>query len=275
MHMVTTCPPDNNECTNDPPCNPSNGLCEHPPVDVSTPCTDTDADSCTTAGCDGAGNCNQNHIVCATTTTTTTTSSTTTTIPDCIPVPEVCDNMIDDDCDTLIDCLDPDCFLIDPCPPAKKDPTDIRFQTGMDRVRSKAVLEELDSPGLTAIDLCTVDVGILISNPTGKIYSVEIAGSSLTPSCSSGKTFRYRNLAARTDPNGGLYELKIKKQRGDAGYAVSTLSYADMSATDGPAGPPTNLEQMRVQFYVGDRVFITLDGPWKRTPTGWKAPKDH
>jgi hypothetical protein len=32
---------------------------------------------------------------------------------------------------------------------------------------------------------------------------------------------------------------------------------------------------MRVQFYVGDRVFITIDSPWKRTPSGWKAPKDH
>jgi hypothetical protein len=183
--------------------------------------------------------------------------------------------MLDDDCDTLIDCLDPECFPVDPCPPAKKDPTDIRFEDGMDRVRSKAVLQEIDSPGLMAIDLCAVDVGILISNPSGKVYSVKIPGSSLTPSCSSGKTFRYRNKAARTDPNGGLYSLKIKRQSRDAGYAFSTISYADMSATDGPVGPPQNLEQMRVQFYVGDRVFITIDTPWKRTPAGWRAPKDH
>ena len=47
--------------------------------------------------------------------------------------------MVDDDCDNLIDCLDPDCPQ--PCPPAKKDPTDIRFGPGLDRLRSKAVLE--------------------------------------------------------------------------------------------------------------------------------------
>jgi len=120
-----------------------------------------------------------------------------------------------------------------------------------------------------------VNVGILLSNPNGVLYQVEIPGSLLTPDCEIGKVFRYRNLAARTDPNGGLYSLKIKKQRGGTGYSFSTISYANLSATDGPPGPPQNLEKMRVQFYVGDLVFITIESPWKRSTTGWKAPKDH
>jgi hypothetical protein len=166
--------------------------------------------------------------------------------------------MEDDDCDLLVDCDDPDCNEIEPCPPAKKDPTDIRFGPGLDRLRSKAVLE------MVPVDLSTVRVGILLSNATTVLYRVEIPGSLLT-SRGNGSIFSYRNLAARTE--GGLYSLKLRKQRGDRGYAFSTTSYADLSAaTD---------SHMRVQFYVGDAVFITIDTPWKQTPNGWRAPKDH
>lgn len=266
-HMTTVCQPDTNECTDDPPCNPQTGLCEHPPTADSTPCTDTDSDTCTTAGCDGLGTCNQAHIMCVTTTTTTT--STTTTTLGCIPIPEICNDMIDNDCDGLIDCLDvtgagdPDCG---PCPTAKKDPTDIRFGSGLDRLRSKAVLEPPDG---ASIDLSSVKVGILLTNPNA-LYSVEIPGSLLTPP--DGTVRRYRNLAARTDPQGGLYEMKVKKQRNGNGYTVSTISYADLSGATHP--------QMRVQFYLGDHVFITIDSPWKligspTKPVGWRAPKDH
>jgi hypothetical protein len=60
-HQTTTCTPDNNECTSDPACDPATGLCNHPNVADSTPCTDTDNLSCTTAGCE-AGSCVQTHI---------------------------------------------------------------------------------------------------------------------------------------------------------------------------------------------------------------------
>jgi hypothetical protein len=59
-HNTTVCTPDNNECTQDPACNPQTGLCDHPPVPDSTPCADSDGNACTTAGCD-AGQCNQSH----------------------------------------------------------------------------------------------------------------------------------------------------------------------------------------------------------------------
>jgi len=73
----------------------------------------------------------------------------------------------------------------------------------------------------------------------------------------------------------GLYSLKIKKTRDNGAYTFSSISYADLSAADGPPQDQEMLKKMRVQFYVGDKVFITIEGDWKRTPTGWRAPKDH
>jgi len=42
-------------------CNTGTGNCDL--VEVSTPCVDTDGNECTTAGCDGLGACNQQHIL--------------------------------------------------------------------------------------------------------------------------------------------------------------------------------------------------------------------
>jgi hypothetical protein len=271
-HVVTVCQPDTNECTDDPPCDTQTGMCTHPPTAGSTPCTDTDADACTTAGCDGQGTCNQSHIMCVTTTTTTTSTSTTTTIPGCVPVPEDCSNMIDDDCDNLIDCLDttdcpPDPPGVLPCPTAKKDPTDIRFLPGLDRLRTKAVLE------MPQVDLSTVNVGILLTNPNGKLFSAEEPGNVPQRNPNS-KIWRFTDVGARTSPTGGLYSLKIKAHRDGNGYSASAISYADLSAAESLADVDT-LKHMRVQFYIGEKVFITIDTPWARTPSGWKAPKDH
>jgi hypothetical protein len=174
--------------------------------------------------------------------------------------------MIDDDCDTLIDCLD-----VGDCPPggvacpiAKKDPTDIRFaaRPALDRLRSKAVLEGLPEN----LDLSTVTVGILLTKPGEGLYDFAMPGADLQSN--SGKTiFRFRNPSARTD--GGMYEIKLKKQRGGTSYSFSTISYADLSGATDPA--------MRMQFYVGDTVYMTIDKPWKELPfgKGWRAPKDH
>ena len=95
-HMVKTCTDDTNPCTGPPTCNPQTGNCDFPNVPDSTPCPDTDSNACTTAGCDGNGGCDQNHILCVTTTTTipttTTTvpSTTTTTVQGCCRWTTVC-----------------------------------------------------------------------------------------------------------------------------------------------------------------------------------------
>jgi hypothetical protein len=164
--------------------------------------------------------------------------------------------------------VDPDCFLIFPCPPAKKDPTMIRYGRAgdLDMFRGHAKLE------MAPTDLTVTPVGVLLSNLGGPIYSDGLPAGALTGD-PNGRTFRFRNPDART--GGGMYALKIKRNLDKISYTFSFTSYGDLSgATD---------ENMRLHFYVGNdpdaasegRIFVTLDAPWKRTPNGWRAPKDH
>jgi len=207
----------------------------------------------------------------ATSTTAVTTSSTTTTTL-CMSQPEntspACGNMVDDDCDGLVDCADPDCSGIFPCPPAPKDPTIIKFGRAgtLDQIRGHAKLE------MTPVDLTAMRVGVLLGNPNGVIYSGTLPAGALTAG-SNGRIFRFRNPDART--GGGIYSVKIKQRTDRTSYTFSFASYGNLSAATDP--------RMRLQFYIGDdaaaaregRVFITIDSPWMRTPGGWRAPKDH
>jgi hypothetical protein len=177
--------------------------------------------------------------------------------------------MVDDDCDGLIDCADPDCTGIFPCPRASKDPTIIQFHRtagGLDMIRGHAKLQ------MAAVDLTAMPVSVLLSDLSGRIFSDGLPAGALTLS-PSGTIYLFRNPSART--NGGMYSVKIKKNKDKTSYTFSFTSYGDLSAaTD---------SHMRLQFYVGDdanaardgRVFITLDTPWTRTSRGWRAPKDH
>jgi hypothetical protein len=178
-----------------------------------------------------------------------------------------CGNSLDDDCDQLIDCADPDCTGIFPCPPAKKDPTLIRFGRpgSPDRLGGHAKLE------MAPVDLKAMPVRVLLTNPSGAIYSGGLPAGALTGN-SKGTIFRFQNAGART--SGGISSVKIKKNN-DGTYTFSFTTYANLSAaTDA---------HMRLQFYIGDdpnaardgRVFITLNMPWTATAHGWRAPKDH
>jgi YD repeat-containing protein len=167
--------------------------------------------------------------------------------------------MIDNDCDGLVDCADPEC---QPCPRASKDPTVIRFGQGRpDMLRGHVVLH------MTPVDVGSMPIGLLLSNPRDVIYRDVLPAGSLT----GGRVLRYRNPDARSV--GGIYSLKIVGPRTPDGttYGVSFTAYGDLSAATDPA--------MRLQVYIGNapdgRPFITTDIPWTPMPSGWRAPKDH
>jgi hypothetical protein len=155
-----------------------------------------------------------------------------------------------------------------PCPPARKDPTAIKFgRVGrLDLIRGHAKLL------MARRDLTGMPVSILLSNRNGAIYADGLPAGVLNGGPGTTK-YWFRDARARI--SGGMAALKIKKNSDGVSYTFSFTSYGDLSgATDG---------NMRLQFYIGDdanaasdgRVFITSDKPWTRTPTGWRAPKDH
>ena len=174
----------------------------------------------------------------------------------------MCNDMVDNDCDGLIDCADPDCNGVPPCPVARKDPTLITFgrSGGLDSIRGHATLDT------APVDVASMPVGVLLSNPAGEVYRAVLPPGSFTVS-PKGTIFRYSNRDART--TGGIYGMKIKQR--DGGYAFSFAAYGDLSAATDPL--------MRLQIYIGNdpgaRPFITTAAPWTQTPSGWRAPKDH
>jgi hypothetical protein len=175
--------------------------------------------------------------------------------------------MVDDDCDGLIDCFDPDCTGVFPCPRARNNPALIRFgRSGrLDQVSGHAVLD------MAPVNLTTMAVAVLLSNRNGSIYSGELPAGALSPRA-NGRLFQFRNRDARAE--GGIYRVMIRKNQGNS-YTFNFTSYGDLSAATDP--------NMRLQFYIGNdedaaregRVFITIDAPWRQTPFGWNAPRDH
>jgi len=100
-HVTTVCTDDSNVCNGIPACNPANGLCEDTDLADSTTCGDTDGNACTTAGCDGAGTCDQTHN-----TVTCNDDGNVCNGPEaCVPATGLCDSGPD------VICADPICTV--------------------------------------------------------------------------------------------------------------------------------------------------------------------
>lgn len=170
--------------------------------------------------------------------------------------------MTDDDCDGLIDCLDPDCARTPPC--IRRDPSRIRFNeqpVGLDLFTSHGKVNVQQ-----AVDVATQEVGWVLSNSRGVIYRGSLQPGDLTSNVNS-RVLRFRDRAARLGQgqHDGIYKAEITVgYHGTISYHVK--AYANLSAATDP--------EMALHFYLGNgpqgQAWGT-SGKWRRTSRGWVA----
>jgi hypothetical protein len=180
----------------------------------------------------------------------------------CIPQTEICGNLTDDDCDGLIDCVDPDCAGTPPC--IRRDPSRIRFNVRPVR------LDLFTSHGKVgvqqSVEVATQEIGWVLSNSRGLIYRGRLQPGDLASKVNS-KVLRFKDPAARLGQgqHDGIYKAKVTVgHRGTIAYHVK--AYANLSAA-------TDAE-MALHFYIGHGLqgqAWGTSGKWRRTSRGWVA----
>jgi hypothetical protein len=297
--IAITCDPpncdDSNGCTDDA-CDSAGGsfVCVHMPN--SDPCDDgnacTGGDMCVNGACKPGllipgccntdADCNDSNACTIDTCTSHVCGYTPVTG---LPPESACNDMIDNDCDGLIDCLDPDCGpaicqkgthnrqaicatqqgQMDciagggtcQCPGMLQDPTTISFgrNGALDRLASHA---RVLIP--THVDLDHVPVSWLITNDSGVIYEASLNAGDLKAD-RSGVHFKYKNPDARL--HGGVALALIRISHGGLSYGYRLEAYGDISRATDP--------HMSLQFYAGQPTAFVHSELWTRTASGWRA----
>jgi hypothetical protein len=163
---------------------------------------------------------------------------------------EICTDLVDNDGDGQIDCLDDDCD----CLPIGRDPGSIRFgHTGQGDLF--AVHGSIDPA--TQISPTTEDIKFLLSNANGKVYSLIIPGGDVKQL--GRNLFRYRNRLAQQQRSGlARFDLRYFPKRDAFTFVLKT--YGDLSAA--------TLANMSLQVVIGDDAFLN-QSTWAKTPRGW------
>ena len=190
---------------------------------------------------------------------------------------EICNNLLDDDLDTLIDCQDPDCSgallptcddmcrLVPPCRPLLRDPAVISFGGAEDdEFRAAGESGTFSFHGSlipsTPIDPLAERFVVTLGNANGEIYRAELKPVDVK---ADGSRFRFRaeDLGAVVR-DGGIARLSIRRRlyQGEMGYGIRVRAYGDFSRA--------TLATMTTQVYFGDDVgYVTAT--WSGKPGQW------
>jgi cysteine-rich repeat protein len=177
----------------------------------------------------------------------------------CEPSPELCTGLMDEDCDGLVDCDDPDCTDTTPCGPIKKDPSTIKFDAigDLDLFKSHGRVE----PG-GPVDVDGGPIGWAVTNAQGTIFRGTLHGIELTTNAKR-SVFRFRDRNARTGgTRSGIEKAKVRVTRSGTSYGYKVKAYGDFSGAVDP--------NMSIQFEIGGKTYVHSEA-WKRTSSGWKA----
>jgi hypothetical protein len=187
------------------------------------------------------------------------------------PNGEICNNLVDDDADLLVDCEDPDCaplsqetcgadcMLVEPCQPIENDPATIRFDDdGLDSfwIHGRFKLQSVMDPSAEGF-------GVSLSNAGGPVYRATIDPEQFQRA--NGR-YVFRDAGARrgeVPTAGGLYSagIRLRKFRGIDYLVFRLRAYADFSAA--------TESRMTTGIVVGNDVG-SLTADWVATRTGWR-----
>jgi cysteine-rich repeat protein len=163
---------------------------------------------------------------------------------------EICLNLIDDDGDGAIDCLDSDCD----CLPIGRDPGAIRF--GRSGQGDLLAVHGSLSPA-TAIAPSTEEIKIILTNANGAVYSLVIPAGDVKQL--SRNLFRFRNKLAQRNRSGlARFDVRFYPKRNNYTFVLKT--YGDLSKA--------TLAQMGFQLAIGDDGFLN-QSTWQSNPKGW------
>jgi len=164
---------------------------------------------------------------------------------------EICNDMIDNNGDGLIDCQDAACRATVGCSDFNNDP-------GRITLRQRPYLDVLRVHGhftsATPLDPIANGVGILLANANGDVFRANLQPGDMI---ARGKgIWSFRSSAASA--GGGVASLQIVKQR--KLYLVYLVAYGDLTAATVPS--------MYFEIVAGGEVGWR-DANWTRTSNGW------